>query len=349
MSLRPRIALLVLLVLALAGGIAWRFLPHGLASGSARLTLYGDIDIREVRPAFNDSGHIAAMLVQEGAVVTRGQLLATLDDTRYAAGLAQAKAQAENQRQVLAGLLAGSRPEQIAQAKAAMDAQQVIYRNDAANYRRALALATANAGTIRQRDDAKAALDAAGQQYEAARQAWILAVKGPRAEDVAAARAAWQAAEAAVVLAQRQFDDTRLHAPADGVIEDRILEPGDMASPATPVFTMALPSPLWVRAYVPESDLGRIRPGMAAEVSTDSYPAQVYHGWIGYLSPTAEFTPKTVETPELRTALVYQLRVYVCDARGELRLGMPATVRIDPAGPAGAPPADCVPGHAAGP
>ena len=102
-----------------------------------------------------------------------------------------------------------------------------------------------------------------------------------------------------------------------------------MASPSTPVFTIALQSPLWVRAYVPESEVGRVRLGLAATVSTDSYPGRVYHGWIGYLSPTAEFTPKTVETPELRTALVYQMRVYVCDANGELRLGMPATVHID--------------------
>ena len=172
------------------------------------------------------------------------------------------------------------------------------------------------------------------QQYEAARQAYVLAVEGPRVEDIAAARAAYQAAQAATALAQRQFDDTRLYAPSDGVVEDRILEPGDMASPATPVLTIALLNPLWVRAYAPENELGRIRLGMKASVTADSYPGRTYEGWIGYISPTAEFTPKTVETPELRTALVYQLRVYVCDAHGELRLGMPATVRIDLTQPA---------------
>jgi len=119
-----------------------------------------------------------------------------------------------------------------------------------------------------------------------------------------------------------------------------------MASPSAPVFTIALPSPLWVRAYVPESDLGHVRLGMMATVETDSYPGHVYHGWIGYLSPTAEFTPKTVETPELRTALVYQLRVYVFDAQGELRLGMPASVHIDVAQAASAVPPGCVPTNA---
>ena len=229
-----------------------------------------------------------------------------------------------------------------------MDGLQITYLNDEVTYRRYAQLATTNAATLQQRDDAKAAFESTHQQYEAAKQAYTLAVKGPRQEDIDAARAAYQSSIAAVTLAQRAFYDTRLYASADGIVEDRILEPGDLASPSTPVFTIALPSPLWVRAYVPEASLGRIRFGMAATVTTDSYPGHVYHGWIGYLSPTAEFTPKTVETPELRTALVYQLRVYVCDGQDQLRLGMPATVHIDPDQPS--PPAQpgCGPAHVVG-
>ncbi len=319
--------LIVVLLAAAAGSYAWLEREPSAAVGI--LALYGNIDIREVQPAFNDSGHVTAILVPEGAVVKRGQLLATLDDARYAAALAQAKAQMQNQKQMLNKLLAGSRPEEIAQAKATMDALQATYLNDQSNYRRYATLTTTNAASIQQRDNAKAAFDTTRQQYEAAKQAYVLAVKGPREEDIAGARAAYEASMAGVALAQRKFDDTRLYAPADGIIENRILEPGDMASPSTPVLTMALPSPLWVRAYVPETKLGRIRLGMAATVRTDSYPGRAYPGWIGYLASTAEFTPKTVETTELRAALVYQLRVYVCDAHDQLRLGMPATVSID--------------------
>jgi HlyD family secretion protein len=333
MSKRHLALLIVLLLAAAAGGYAW--LQREPSAANGMLTLYGNVDIREVQPAFNDNGHVTAILVQEGAVVKSGQLLATLDDTRYAAALAQAEAQMQNQKQVLDKLLAGSRPEEIAQAKATMDALKATYLNDEANYRRYAILATTNAASIQQRDNAKAAFDTSRQQYEAAKQAYVLAVKGPRAEDIAAARAAYEASVAAVALTQREFDDTRLYAAADGIVEDRILEPGDMASPNTPVFTIALTSPLWVRAYVPETKLGHIRLGMAATISTDSYPGRVYHGWVGYLAPTSEFTPKTVETPELRAALVYQLRVYVCDGRNELRLGMPATVDIDLNQPAG--------------
>ena len=252
-----------------------------------------------------------------------------------------------NRKATLARMLAGSRPEEIAQAKATMDALKAQADNDGRVYRRLESLSRKSAASLQDRDNARAAFRTARDQYQAARQAYLLAVKGPRAEDIAAARAAWREAAAAVALARRNLDETKLHAPADGVIEDRILEPGDMASPATPVFTIALPSPLWVRAYVPEAELGRLRPGMTASVSTDSFPGTRYRGWIGYISPTAEFTPRTIESPELRTALVYRIRVYVCDPRGQLRLGMPATVRIDKAAPAtGA--TGCLPDHDGG-
>ena len=348
---RPRIAALITIAGLIAAGFAFWVLWQNPASGRF-LVLYGNIDIREIEAAFNDNGPITHLLVQEGDRVRRGQLIAELDDTRYTASLDEAEGQMRNQRQVLARMLAGSRPEEIDQAKATMDALRVTYQNDKVNYRRAKVLARTGAGTVRQRDDDRAAYDAAKQQYEAARQAYILAVKGPRAEDIAAQRAAYEAAQGTVALDKKELADTRLYAPADGIVEDRILEPGDMASPSTPVFTIALTNPLWVRAYVPETELGKVALGMRAWVSTDSFPDRKYPGWVGYLSPAAEFTPKTVESPELRTRLVYQLRVYVCNPGDELRLGMPATVRIDLSQP---PPAEkqdgasvCGAGNAAG-
>jgi HlyD family secretion protein len=147
--------------------------------------------------------------------------------------------------------------------------------------------------------------------------------------------------EAQLALAQEVLQDTELFAPADGIIRNRILEPGDMASPQTPVLTLALTNPVWVRTYAPETALGKLAPGMTAQVSTDSFPGKTYPGWIGFISPTAEFTPKNVETPDLRTRLVYQVRIHVCNPQDELRLGMPATVVIPLDQPKPAP------GHAA--
>ncbi|WP_298283280.1 efflux RND transporter periplasmic adaptor subunit [Acidocella sp.] len=333
MAVKSKKTLLAAAVVLVAGLGAGAYRYWRAAPDASHLTLYGNVDIREVYAAFYDSGRIDHMLAQEGDAVHEGELIATLDQSRFADALATANGQAASQQQILAALLAGSRPEQIAQAKAQMDALEVVYQNDAANYNRYAALAPHGAATIQQRDDAQAAWLNAKQNYQAARQAYILAVKGPRAEDIAAAQAAYDAAKASAALAAQEYDDTKLYAPADGIIEERVQEPGDMTSPSAPVYVIALTNPLWVRAYVPESDLGRVRLGMTASISTDSYPGKTYRGWVGYISPTAEFTPKTVETPDLRAQLVYQLRVYACNAQGQLQLGMPATVSIGLAQP----------------
>ncbi len=329
MSKLRRAALALIVVSLVGAGAAWLYLRLHASADDHVLTLYGNVDIRESQPAFNDNGPVTQMLVAEGARVKKGELIARIDDSRYAAGLAQAKQRAESLRADLSRLLHGSRPEEIAYARAKMQGLRAIYENEETVYARTAALLPQGVASPEERDSAQARLRSSRDSYEAARQTYVLAVKGARAEDIAAARHAYESAAAAAALAARELADTSLYAPVDGTVEDQILQPGDMATPGTPAYTIALTEPLWVRAFVPESDLGRIRLGAAATVGTDSYPGRRYHGWIGYLAPTSEFTPKAVETAQLRTALVYQLRVYVCDARGELRLGMPATVHID--------------------
>lgn len=136
------------------------------------------------------------------------------------------------------------------------------------------------------------------------------------------------AAEAILSQTKQALKDANLYAPTNGVIRERIVEPGDFVTPQSPVYTLALVNPVWVRAYIPEKYLGKIKPGTPAQITTDSYPGKVYKAWIGSISPTAEFTPKNVETPDLRTRLVYQVRVFACNPHGELRLGMPATVKL---------------------
>jgi membrane fusion protein YbhG len=328
MSKRPRWLLVaVVVLLGLGGGLLyWRLRPAGSAN---LLTLYGNVDIWEVQPAFNDSGPVTKMLVSEGERVHKGELIARIDDSRYVARFAQAQHAADNLNAILLTLLHGSRPEEIARARASMQGLRAIYQNDQTLYQRTLALIPQGVASTEDRDNAQARLRSARGAYEAAVQTYRLAVAGPRREEVQAARNAHAAALAAQALASHELADTSLYAPADGVVENRILEPGDMASPNTPVYTIALRSPLWVRAYVPERDLGRLAPGMPAVITSDSFPGRRYRGWVGYISPTAEFTPKTVETPDLRTQLVYQVRIYACSSDGQLRLGMPATVLID--------------------
>jgi HlyD family secretion protein len=320
------IGVLILVLLAGGGTLLVRSLLHKAPVNE--LLLYGNVDIRQVQLAFNGNERIADMLVQEGDKVKKGQLLATLDTLRLSHEVAQAAAQVKAQGEVLAALVAGTRPEDIRKARADVEAADAEKKNAEVVFRRKSMLAEKDLISKQERDDAKAAADYAQAQLKAAGETLALAVAGPRKEDIAAARETLKAYEASLSVAKRNLEYASLYAPSDGVIQTRILEPGDMASPQTPAFTLALTDPVWVRAYIPEPDMGKIRPGMAARVTTDSYPGKHYRAWIGFISPTAEFTPKSVETREVRTSLVYQVRVYVCNPDNELRMGMPAAVII---------------------
>lgn len=290
------------------------------------LILHGNVDIRQVELAFNASGRIDKMLVTEGDRVKSGQLLARLDTVRQQLSLEQVKAQSQVQREVLARYLAGSRPEEIRGARAQRDVARATLADATAFYQRQLELVARHFVSAQQADSARFASEKARAQLNAAEETLRLAELGARKEDIAAARATLSVSEAAEAMIQRDIGEGELHAPSDGVIENRILEPGDMASPQKPVFTLALTKPVWVRSYLPETDLGRVPVGARARVHTDS--GQTVRGWVGYVSPAAEFTPKTVETTEIRASLVYQARIFVCEGRDALRQGMPATVTI---------------------
>jgi len=319
--------LIPLLVLAVAVGI-WRSQDHNGVSDSDNLNLYGNVDMREVALAINGNGRIAEMLVREGDRVHKGDLLAKIDSDRLLALSDRAAALVEAQQAVLARMQAGSRPEDISRAHADLAAVEAQAKDAARTAHRLQALSSQQLASREQADNAATAARAGSERVKAAAQVSRLAELGPRQEDIDAARAQLREAQAQLALAKKELDDASLYAPADGIIRNRILEPGDMASPQRPLYTLAMTDPLWVRAYVSETDLGRVKPGMAAEVTSDSFPGKQYRGWVGYISPTAEFTPQSVQTEELRTQLVYQVRIFVCNPQGELRLGMPASVRI---------------------
>ncbi|HEB60144.1 MAG TPA: HlyD family efflux transporter periplasmic adaptor subunit [Gammaproteobacteria bacterium] len=296
--------------------------------GDSQLSLYGNIDIREAQLAFNASEHIAEILVQEGDRVGKGQLLARLHTELLEASLAEASAAVAAQQQIVARLEAGSRPEDIHKVEAELQAAEAKAKAAQDSYRRVARLLEKKLASPQDEEQARSLADAAAAQVKAVRASLALLKAGARKEDIASARAQLSAREAALQQARQRLADASLYAPADGIIRNRILEPGDMAFPQTPVLTLAFVDPVWVRAYLPEPMLGRVRPGADAWVTTDSFPDKRYQGWVGYISPTAEFTPKTVQTPELRTRLVYSVRVYVCNPEGELRLGMPVSVSI---------------------
>ncbi len=318
--------LLAAVVLLGGGAVAW-WLAEPPAAADAVIA-YGTIDIRQTQLAFNASDRIRSLRVQEGDRVRQGQLLAELDTTRLAAAADKAKADVEAARTSLARLRNGSRPEEIAQARAALAAAQATEANARVTFDRYAKLALTSAESLQNRDTAEQALKVASANRDSAEQALALAVEGPRWEDIAVAAAQLRAAEAASALAATQLADARLYAPAAGTIEDRILEPGDMAAPDRPVLTLDLDNPVYARAYLPERQLGRVRPGLRAVIESDAFPGERFPAWVGFIATTAEFTPKSVQTTEVRTELVYRMHVYACNPDGRLRLGAPVTVVI---------------------
>ena len=176
----------------------------------------------------------------------------------------------------------------------------------------------------------------ARQQYERQRSLWDSSGgKGVSRQDLDNAKAALdvqiahrQADEAQLTLLHQELNDAALIAPMDATVRSRLMEPGEMVSPQKPVFSLAITNPKWVRVYVSDTDLGKVQPGMRASVSVDSFPGHMFSGWVGFISSVSEFTPKNIETEDLRTSLVYEVRVFVEDPADQLPLGTPATVHI---------------------
>lgn len=318
------VAILVLLAAVGGGAIWWYLYRHG---GSDELVLYGNVDFRQVSLAFNGSERVAEVLAEEGDRVKKDQLLGRLDTSRLRPQVAQAEAQAASQRANLARLKSGSRPEEIAQARANLDSAKADAANAKIQYERQSDLALRSVASQRSLEITEATSRMADAKVAANQEALDLLVAGPRIEDIQQGEAELHAAEANVMLLHQQLADAELKSPVDAVVRSRLIEPGEMASPTRAAFSLATISPKWARAYVSETQLGRIRPGMKASVSVDSAPGRPFQGWIGFISPVAEFTPKTVQTEELRSSLVYEVRVFVDDPDNLLRLGMPATVR----------------------
>ncbi len=316
----------VVIIIALASYI---FLHQKVSIDNSKIKLYGNVDIREAQLSFNSSEHINQLFVQEGDHVTKGQLLATLHTDVLEAQLLQAQAQLLTNQQMLAKLEAGNRKEEINKARAEYNAAKARTKSAIDSYERLKQLIAKKLISPDELEKAQALADSAKAETEAVRQALTLLEAGPRIEDIAIAKAIVSNSQATVQLATLRLDDANLYAPDDGIIRNRILEPGDMAFPQTPVMTLAFINPVWVRAYLPEPALGKITLGNPATIFTDSFPDKAYIGWVGYISPTAEFTPKVVQTEELRTRLVYSVKIFACNPQDELRLGMPVTVAID--------------------
>lgn len=302
--------------------------PMLRAQSEQYVVLQGNVDIRQVQLGFRVSGRVAEVLVEEGDRVEAGAVLARLDTTPLDNERAAAAAELAMRQADLHRLEAGMRPAEIRRAEARVVEARASQRSAEETARRRETLLAQGAVSQQAATESRARAEETRARLSASEAELRLAREGFRAEDVDAGRAALAAAEARLRNAETRLADATLQAPSAGVVLARVREAGAIVQPGETAFTLALDRPLWVRAYVQGEDLARVAPGAEAEVWTDAAPDRRYRGQVGFVSPTAEFTPRTVQTENLRSGLVYQVRIIVAEPDALLRQGMPASVRI---------------------
>ena len=314
------------LLIALGGcDVSW---PWTDRANNSSIVLSGTVDAHEVDLSFQAPGRILRLDTDEGRAVEVGALVAALDPRDYELALARARAQAASAERALAALKAGSRVQDIRGAEAALRQADADLRFARVQQERTAKLVAEHFSPPQQLDTANDQVDVATAKVEQARQSLSLLREGPRMEDIARAAADLDAANALVATAEQQLSYTHLLSPVAGIVSVRQAEQGQNVTAGQPVFRIAELDRPWVRAYLDEKDLPRVKLGQVAQVQVDGLPGKQFVGRLSFISPEAEFTPKTVETRALRVDLVYRVKVDVDDAAGQLKIGMPADVRL---------------------
>jgi HlyD family secretion protein len=314
----------VLALITLSGGCRW---PWGAHTPEGTLTLPGTVEAHEAPLAFQVGGRIAVLRVDEGDRVKAGDVVAELDPEDAELEAARAAAEAESAAQVLAAMVAGTRPQEVKVARATLTRAEADLSLAQTERDRVKALRAEQAVPQAELDRAERQVAADEAARAEAAERLNLATEGPRAEDVARARAD-HAARAAAAEARRRLAYTQLQSPVEGVVTLRQAERGEVVAAGQPVFRVAETARPWVRAYLDEPELPRVRLGEEAEVRADGLPGTVWKGRLAFIAQDAEFTPKVVETRELRSDLVYRIKVEVEDPQGSLKIGMPVDVRL---------------------
>lgn len=316
----------VLVVLAIGGAYAWR--RHAASDPTAGFWLSGNVDVHQVELAFRVSGRIAELKVDEGGVVEAGMPIAELDRVPFENDVAVAQAEVAQARAELSKTTHGFRVEEIAQASATVRQRDADLLNARITLQRLQDLVAKSLVTRQEVDDAQARVRVADAALASAREQLNLVTRGSRKEDIESQTAALAVTQARLEQANTALNDASLAAPSRGIVAVRAREVGAIVQAGQTVYTLALIDPVWIRAYVPQPRLGRIKPGMQVKIEIDSMPGKQYDGTVGFISPEAEFTPKNVQTEQLRDDLVYRIRVIAQDPDNVFRQGMPVTVRV---------------------
>ena len=323
---KPALAAVIILAIFLAVSV-YLFIDRDHSVDSS-IRVSGNIEITSTLVSFKVPGRVLERPVDEGETVRAGQVVARLDGADFLQEAAIRRAEAESARAGLQELVAGSRSEEIAQAEAALAAVEAESARLADDFKRQQELFAREVIPKQKFDAARAARDAALAQARQAREALALVRKGPRKERIDQGRARLRQTEAALALAEERLGYATLTAPVAGMVMAKHVEPGEQVVAGTPVITIGDLDKVWVRAYIPETDLGRVHIGQKARVTTDTWPGKAYEGTVSFISPEAEFTPKNVQTEKERVKLVYRIKITLANPNRELKPGMPADAEI---------------------
>ena len=323
------IPVLILLAAVIAAGVYFYPRLTRKPADANQLTLSGNIEAHESLVSFKVQGRLVDLPVEEGQQVAQGDLLARLEDADYRQKVRIDEATVRVRESNLALQLAGTRGQEIrASQQTTLDVEADLEQKKVDD-ERAQRLFAKDEISAQDRDLAATALKRAEASFKAAQQRTNEAEEGSRKEDIAIARANLNEANAGLGLSRVNLGYTTLRAPSSGVITVREAELGEVVSPGTPVITLADLDHIWLRAYIAETDMGKIHWGQQVKITTDTYPGKQYSGRISFISSTAEFTPKSVQTYQERVTLVYRIKIDIDNPSHQLKPGMPADAHID--------------------
>ncbi len=284
----------------------------------------GNIEAVEVDLSFRIMGEIDSLPIDEGDMVKKGQVMATLDTDTLMALKGAANAELQAAQAALDELEEGTRKEDIAMARAVLKAAEHRMENAKQEYERHLPLF--NRGVISESsfDARETALEVAREEYKNAQEALKEAVQGPREQRIRQARARLERAKWEKKKIELDIEHSVIKTPVAGVILVKSNELGEVSLPGSTVATVAKIGEVWLKGYIAENQLGAVKLGQKVEVTSDTYPDKVYEGKITYISSRAEFTPKNVQTKKERIKQVYMVKVTIPNPERELKIGMPA-------------------------
>jgi HlyD family secretion protein len=317
----------LLLVVALLAFVGIRWL-RGSHHSSDVIRVSGNIEVTDAEMSFKIPGRVIRRLVDEGQFVKKGDVIAELDKSDLTAQVAVKQAELLGAQAALAELEAGSRPQEIEVARAKRAAAQADLERAENDFHRAEKLLKTKVMADEEFERSRQIYNSAKAQLREAEEQLKLSEEGPRKEQIDQARAHLAQAQASLLLAQTQLDYGTIASPMAGVVMSKNIEPGEYVAAGTPVVTIGDIVNVWLRAYIDETDLGRVKLGQRVEIMTDTYRGKKYEGRVSFISSEAEFTPKNVQTEKERVKLVYRVKVDIANPNMELKAGMPADAEI---------------------